>query len=96
MNLFKCKCGLLTSKEFKVCPSCGNEEKKSTENVYDLNKEVFTITMEDVNNIIKDSCFEDELREFSEEQIMDKLRHKLEIPWNEYVECVLDTYFLDA
>ena len=95
MKLLRCNCGLLTNEVFKICPLCGSKEKQNIESVYDLNKEVFTLTMEDVISVIKEAGLEEEMSKFSEKEVMDMLRHKMDIPWTEYVEVALQTCFID-
>lgn len=95
MNLYSCKCGLLANEGFKVCPRCGNEKEKDIVSVYDLNKEVFTITMEDVISVIVETGLEEDISKFSEKEVMDILRRKMDIPWTEYVESTLKAYFVN-
>ena len=92
MYLYKCKCGLLTSEDFQICPSCGNEENKILESTYNLNEEVFRLTMEDVNSVIKELNLTYVPGNISQEMLRDIVRG-MEIPWMDYIECVLEARF---
>lgn len=98
MHLYKCECGLLTSEEFQACPSCGNKDDKVLESVYDLNEEVFTITMDDIESVLDNDISDDladKIKNTPRESIMQLMRDEIEIPWSEYVESVLESNFCD-
>lgn len=98
MIMYKCKCGLLTSEEFQVCPSCGNSEDKVLIDTYDVDDTIYKLTMEDAEYVLDneiDDDLADKLKNVQPEGIKNILRDNIEIPWTEYIESCLSNYFRD-
>ena len=99
MYLYKCKtCGLLTNREFAVCPDCYTTEKPEFVSVRDLDGEIYKLTMDDVDCVIEQDIDEElalKLSKVPREEIRDVISRKLEIPWSEYIVSTLEEIYGD-
>lgn len=98
MKFFKCEdCGLIMSEVLGFCPKCNSEKNMLEVNLGD-DEEVYTITMDDVDEVIASySEVERAYLEsnYSREQLISIFRSKLGIEWTEYVEAVIDSRLLE-
>ena len=99
MKLFKCEdCGLIMSEFLGYCPKCNSEKNMLSVNLGD-NDDVYTITMDDVDEVM--ASYDERKRayiesNYSREQLLSIFRNKLEIEWTEYVEAVIDCRLLEG
>lgn len=60
---------------------------------------IYQLTMEDVNYVLEQNHTEDEIKyirdKYSEEEIVDIIRHKIELDWIEAIDAVIRTRLLE-
>lgn len=100
MRLFKCEdCGLLTSEELYICPKCNSEKTKTKTDSYSMEEEIYTLTMEDYDYVLENYYTKEAIDyindNYSRETILDVLRRKIEIEYDEYIRAVIDCRLLE-
>lgn len=96
MNLEKCKCGFICNQFFITCPSCNRAEKQERVNTNDLDEVIYKLTMDDVDNVLDndiDGDLADRIKDVPREVLMQIVRDRIEMPWSEYIEGVLESSF---
>lgn len=60
---------------------------------------IYQLTMEDVNYVLEQNHTEDEIKyirdKYSEEEIVDIIRHKIELDWIEAIDAVIRVRLLE-
>ena len=60
---------------------------------------IYQLTMEDVNYVLEQNHTEDEIKyirdKYSEEEIVDIIRHKIELDWVEAIDAVIRVRLLE-
>lgn len=100
MILFKCEdCGLLTNEEFYICPKCNSEKNKLKTDTYNIEEEIYTLTMDDYDYVLENHYTKGVIefinKTYSRETIIDILRRKMEIEYDEYIRAVVDCRLLE-